>query len=222
MQIRSTQNVIVLSSAHDLHVLSTLDAICIYAACAAAGTYLFLDADIEGTIEYIKDCATRARQSIRGALSISTYVGGAIDRFQPAGAGEWTQLQIVLHQAAGPHFMLLQNALICSMQAETLPADVGPVLSGNVEISITALPLYRNVRLKKFRNNTDVRNAILASACIGGFPMTMPGSGSWRPWSGWAIDGAFSDFQIIKVQIRFPSINEQRGCCGCTPADNRH
>ena len=62
-----------------------------------------------------------------------------------------------------------------------------------MEISITTLPWFRNVRLKQFENNEEVRDAILASARIAGLPMHMPGY-------GWAMDGAFSDFQIIKVQ----------------------
>lgn len=76
---------------------------------------------------------------------------------------------------------------------ESLVVDVGPALTGKVEISITILPWFRNKRLKKFNNNDEVRDAILASACIAGLPMHLPGY-------GWAMDGAFSDFQIIKVQ----------------------
>ena len=52
-----------------------------------AGTYLFLDADIEKTVTYIKECAERARSSFRNAFRISEYVAGAIDRFNPPGAG---------------------------------------------------------------------------------------------------------------------------------------
>ena len=49
------------------------------------------------------------------------------------------------------------------------------------------------MRLKQFDDNEAVKNAVLASACIAGLPMCIPGY-------GYAMDGAFSDFQIIKVQ----------------------
>lgn len=51
------------------------------------GTYLFLDAKIDETVEYIKKCAVRARSSPRNAFRISEYVAGAIEQFTPPGAG---------------------------------------------------------------------------------------------------------------------------------------
>lgn len=68
----------------------------------------------------------------------------------------------------------------------------GPALNGNLEISVTTVPWFRNVRVKHFEDNTKVKNAILASACIVPPPLYLRGH-------GWAIDGAFSDFQILKV-----------------------
>ena len=56
-----------------------------------SGTYLFLDAPIEDTVEYVKQCAVKARSSLIGATRIRDYVAGAIDRFQPQGAGSPTQ-----------------------------------------------------------------------------------------------------------------------------------
>ena len=72
------------------------------------------------------------------------------------------------------------------------PACAGPSLNGNLEISVTTVPWFRNVRVKHFEDNEKVKNAILASACIVPPPLYLPGH-------GWAIDGAFSDFQILKV-----------------------
>ena len=54
------------------------------------------------------------------------------------------------------------------------------------------MPWLRNVRVKHFEDNAQVKSAILASACIVPPPLYLPGH-------GYAIDGAFSDFQIIKV-----------------------
>ena len=54
---------------------------------ACAGSYLFLDSDIEGTIEYVCKCAARARTSLPNALRISEYARGAIERFAPPDAG---------------------------------------------------------------------------------------------------------------------------------------
>ena len=54
------------------------------------GTYLFLDADIESTIEYIKACATRARSGLLNATKIREYVAGAIANYQPPNAGKTT------------------------------------------------------------------------------------------------------------------------------------
>ncbi|KAL3142991.1 hypothetical protein ABBQ38_003272 [Trebouxia sp. C0009 RCD-2024] len=121
---------------------------------ACAGTYLFLDADIEATVEYVKRCAQKARTGWLAATRIRDYVAGAIDEFQPENAG--------------------------------------PALNGNLEISVTTVPWFRNVRVKHFEDNTKVKNAILASACIVPPPLYLRGH-------GWAIDGAFSDFQILKA-----------------------
>ncbi len=52
------------------------------------GTYLFLDAPIEETIEYIKECAVRARSGWVNATKIREYVAGAIANFTPANAGK--------------------------------------------------------------------------------------------------------------------------------------
>ena len=53
----------------------------------STGTYLFLDADIKGTVAYVKDCARQARSSWVAATRIRDYVAGAIDQFQPENAG---------------------------------------------------------------------------------------------------------------------------------------
>lgn len=52
------------------------------------GTYLFLDADIEATIEYIKVCAEKARSKLRNIPKIREYVAGAIANFTPPHAGD--------------------------------------------------------------------------------------------------------------------------------------
>lgn len=57
---------------------------------AMTGTYLFLDADIESTIEYIKECATRARSGLLNATKIREHVAGAIANYQPPNAGKTT------------------------------------------------------------------------------------------------------------------------------------
>lgn len=66
-----------------------------------------------------------------------------------------------------------------------------------MEVSVTKLPWMNNIRIKKFENLEDVRNAVLASSCIvplAGFPMHVPGV-------GWLMDGGFSDLQILKVRL---------------------
>ncbi|KAL0051560.1 hypothetical protein WJX82_009808 [Trebouxia sp. C0006] len=123
---------------------------------ACAGTYLFLDAPIEETIEYIKECALRARSGLINATKIREYVAGAISNFTPANAG--------------------------------------PQLTGNLEVSVTTLPWFRNVRVKTFGSNEEVRDAVLASACIVPPPLHLPAH-------GYAMDGAFSDFQILKAML---------------------
>lgn len=55
--------------------------------CLATGTYLFLDAKIEDTVAYVKECAKKARSSWLAATRIREYVAGAIDQFQPDNAG---------------------------------------------------------------------------------------------------------------------------------------
>ena len=77
-------------------------------------------------------------------------------------------------------------------QSRTCLCCTGPALDGKLEISITTVPWLRNVRVKHFDSNAQVKSAILASACIVPPPLYLPGH-------GYAIDGAFSDFQIIKV-----------------------
>ena len=59
-------------------------------------------------------------------------------------------------------------------------------------MSVTTLPWFRNVRVKTFGSNEEVRDAVLASACIVPPPLHLPAH-------GYAMDGAFSDFQILKV-----------------------
>lgn len=65
-------------------------------------------------------------------------------------------------------------------------------MTGNLEVSVTTLPWFRNVRVKTFNSNEEVRDAVLASACIVLPPLYLPAH-------GWAMDGAFSDFAIVKV-----------------------
>lgn len=67
-------------------------------------------------------------------------------------------------------------------------------MTGNIEISVTTLPWFRNVRVKSFASNEEVRDAVLASACIVPPPLHLPAH-------GYAMDGAFSDFQILKVSM---------------------
>ena len=55
---------------------------------ACAGTYLFLDASISRTIEYIQECAKEARSSWRKTFAIKRYALGAIERFSPAQSGQ--------------------------------------------------------------------------------------------------------------------------------------
>ena len=154
-----------------------------------AGTYLFLDADIEKTIEYIKECAGKARKSLLAATKIRKYVAGAIDRFQPDDAG--TQH---LHRAT---FLRSEMHVVCltaTNGSEGLSPCAGQKLTGKLEISVTAVPRFRNVRIRKFNSNKQLRNAILASACIVPPPIKLG-------VHGFAMDGAFSDFQILKVLL---------------------
>ena len=50
------------------------------------------------------------------------------------------------------------------------------------------------MRIRKFNSNEEVRDAILASACIVPPPIKLG-------VHGLAMDGAFSDFQILKVLL---------------------
>ena len=67
---------------------------------------------------------------------------------------------------------------------------------------MTTLPWFRNVRVKTFGSNEEVRDAVLASACIVPPPLHLPAH-------GYAMDGAFSDFQILKVGVP-PVSNAER------------
>lgn len=165
-------------------------------AYPSTGTYLFLDADIEATVEYVKRCAQKARTGWLAATRIRDYVAGAIDEFQPENAGivssvvllmPYVQL-VVQFYCTGCHTRLFT---LCRCKTLSLLC-AGPALNGNLEISVTTVPWFRNVRVKHFEDNTKVKNAILASACIVPPPLYLRGH-------GWAIDGAFSDFQILKV-----------------------
>lgn len=81
-----------------------------------------------------------------------------------------------------------------TQQDRTCLYRAGTALEGNLEISVTTVvPWFRNVRVKHFPTNRQVKSAILASACIVPPPLHLPGH-------GYAIDGAFSDFQILKVR----------------------
>ena len=75
-------------------------------------------------------------------------------------------------------------------------------MTGNLEVSVTTLPWFRNVRVKTFGSNEEVRDAVLASACIVPPPLHLPAH-------GYAMDGAFSDFQILKVGVP-PVSNAER------------
>lgn len=163
---------------------------------SCSGTYLFLDAPIEATVSYVKDCAVKARSSLIGATRIRDYVAGAIDKFQPEGAGIHTDSVINAQFCYAIHAFVL-----CMQRSENkcivVKSDsncAGPALEGNLEVSVTTVPRLHNVRVKHFKDNKAVKNAILASACIVPPPVHLPGH-------GWAMDGAFSDFQILKVSV---------------------
>ena len=78
------------------------------------------------------------------------------------------------------------------------PAHVwasGPQLTGNMEVSVTMLPWLKNKRVKEFPNLETMTEAILASSCV--FPMPP----IWlKSLNSWGMDGAYSDFQILKVR----------------------
>ena len=88
-----------------------------------------------------------------------------------------------MHEQMTAQCLTSKGGVICS---------VGPALTGNLEVSVTTLPWFRNVRVRAFESNEEVRDAVLASACIVPPPL-------YLPKHGWAMDGAFSDFQILKV-----------------------
>jgi hypothetical protein len=105
---------------------------------ACAGSFLFLEeVDIDACVEYVKECAVRARSSWRDALRISEYVQGAIDRFQPPGAAK-----------------RLEDNMEISVSKLQLPWAHWP-----------PLPL-RNVRLRRFSSDAQMGEAVVASARI--------------------------------------------------------
>ena len=56
-------------------------------ACAAC--HLFLDVDVEKTVDYICNCARYARSHWLGPFKVSEYVRGALRSFAPPDAGVW-------------------------------------------------------------------------------------------------------------------------------------
>eukprot|EP00891_Asterochloris_glomerata_P002948 jgi/Astpho2/2948/fgenesh1_pg.00050_%23_180_t len=164
---------------------------------ACAGAYLFLDADIDGTVEFICQCAEQiahlsaphfplmfhvnilrklqARSSWFGMFKIRTYVKGALDNFMPPGAG--------------------------------------PKLTGHMEISLTKLPWFRNVRVTAFDSNEKVKNDILTSSCA------LPIPPIWsQEHKAWCMDGCFSDFDLIKGVLagrRFLTMHNEQGISVC-------
>ena len=56
-------------------------------ACAAC--HLFLDVEVEKTVDYICDCARFARTQWLGPFKVREYVRGALRCFAPPDAGVW-------------------------------------------------------------------------------------------------------------------------------------
>ena len=80
-------------------------------ACAAS--YVHMDVDIDETVEYVLGCAATARNSLRKALDIPTYVRGAIERFAPENISEHlarscptAQLNYITGQPEPSHWQL--------------------------------------------------------------------------------------------------------------------
>ncbi len=68
-------------------------------------------------------------------------------------------------------------------------------LNGNMEVSVTLLPWLRNKRIKDFKGKADMKAAIMASSCAWPFKPV------WLSrYNSYAIDGAVSDFQLLKVR----------------------
>lgn len=64
-----------------------------------------------------------------------------------------------------------------------------------MEVSVTTLPWLGNARITEFADNAEMENAILASSCV------FPAPPVYLPkLKTWALDGGYSDFQLIKVR----------------------
>eukprot|EP01023_Acetabularia_acetabulum_P010506 TRINITY_DN1477_c0_g2_i1.p1 TRINITY_DN1477_c0_g2~~TRINITY_DN1477_c0_g2_i1.p1 ORF type:complete len:386 (+),score=53.86 TRINITY_DN1477_c0_g2_i1:201-1358(+) len=70
-------------------------------------------------------------------------------------------------------------------------------LQGNVEISVTKLGWLQNLRIKEFRNNDHVQEAILSSCCL----VPLAGLPIWMDGVGFVMDGAFSDVNLFKAWL---------------------
>ena len=194
---------------------------------ACAGSYLYHDADIDATIEYILKCAATARTSWRACLDIKTYVRGAIKAFATPDLGapplrgmdDGPGASMASHGSLGglvgtnkvaacsfdqqPWQAGRQAGGPCTRQAHPACA-AAKKLNGNYEVSVTRLPWLRNHRVRKFRGVADLTDAIVASSCI------MPGWPVWLDECGaYCIDGGFSDLQILKVPA---CVARLRGC----------
>lgn len=109
---------------------------------ACAGSFLFLqEADIDACVEYVLECAERARTSWRNALRISEYVKGAIDKFQPPGAAK-----------------RLEGNMEVSVTRLQLPWRHWPPVP------------FRNLRIKHFSSDKQMEEAVIASARAVPFP----------------------------------------------------
>lgn len=109
-------------------------------ACAAS--FLFLqEVDIDACVEYILECADRARTSVSNALRISEYVKGAIDKFQPPGAAK-----------------RMEGNMEVSVTRLQLPWRHWPPMP------------FRNLRIKHFCSDIQMEEAVIASARAVPFP----------------------------------------------------
>ncbi|KAK9819058.1 hypothetical protein WJX81_001935 [Elliptochloris bilobata] len=154
----------------DIHVIGSSGG-----ACAAS--YLFLDVDVEKTVDFICDCALYARSHWLGPFKVQSYVKGALRNF--------------------------------------LPRDAAKRLTGNMEVSVTTLPWLGNARVTEFADNAEMENAILASSCV------FPAPPVYLPkMKSWALDGGYSDFQLIKGALlgrSFFSFHKMEDAVSVTP-----
>ena len=128
----------------------------------AAGAYLFLDTDIDEMVSNILDCAQEAHSSYLNMVKIRKYVTGALDRYLPDDAGIF--LASTLAKAVLSTCIITYDRELGILKAFLW--FIGVKLTGKLEISVTAVPSWRNVRITKYDNKEAVKAAVLASACV--------------------------------------------------------